>query len=249
MVQFVTALLEHQAAAGNSTARSQLQMMGPKWRLAHREAVFSYLGELNEPPTFTAGRPLDGIGDDPKDICWVELTATGSRPTVPEALFYDDDRQLFLSAFLLRKRDGRCATLFQHERCDYSEYGDDVPLSGELWDCDVASVFCLDGPLPYGPLPRGLMTATVYSGKGCTCPNKPTQWYYDSSEEVRAAYAAFHEAGGCTCELGKRRKLCGLSIEMYDIEFDDDTREDDKQPTMSDLLRKLESPSCADRWA
>ena len=94
------------------------------------------------------------------------------------------------------------------------------------------------------------MTATVYSGSECTCPNKPTlPWSYDGSEEVRAAHAAFREAGGCSCELGKKMKLGGLSIEMYNIEFDDDTREGDEQPTMSDLLRKLESPSCVDRWA
>ena len=150
MVQFITALLEHQAAAGNSTARSPemagvflqhrwLQMMSPEWRLAHREAVFSCLGELN-----------DGIATDPRDICWVELTATGSRPTVPETLFCDDPHQLFLSAYLLRKRDGKCATLFQNELCAWSD--EDVELSGEfaLWDCDIATVFWPEASLSRG---------------------------------------------------------------------------------------------------
>ena len=240
MVQFVTALLKHQAAARNGTPRSQLQMMSKEWRLAHREAVFSYLGELS-----------DGIATEPRDdICWVELTATGSRPTVPETLFCDDPHQLFLSAFLLRKRDGKCATLFQNELCDYVD--DDVELSGDIFGgcvVQVETVFGPDGPLSRGwPGAGGSMTATVYSGSECTCPNKPTlPWsgsWHDGGEEVYAAHAAFRKAGGCSCELGKKIKLGGLSIGMYDIEFDDETREGDEQPTMSDLLRKLESPSC-----
>ena len=65
------------------------------------QAVFSYFGELNEPPTrsCTTGRRLAWHATQPRNICWVELTATGSRPTVPETLFCDDQHQLFLSAF------------------------------------------------------------------------------------------------------------------------------------------------------
>ena len=81
------------------------------------------------------------------------------------------------------------------------------------------------------------MTATVYSGSECTCPNKPTlPWSYDRREEVYAAHAAFRKAGGCSCELGKKMKPCWPFDRDVDIEFDDDTRGGDEQPTMSDLL-------------
>ena len=117
-----------------------------------KQAVFSYFGELNEPPTrsCTTGRRLAWHATEPRNICWVELTATGSRPTVPETLFCDDPHQLFLSAYLLRKRDGKCATLFQNELCAWSD--EDVELSGEfaLWDCDIATVFWPEASLSRG---------------------------------------------------------------------------------------------------
>ena len=96
--------------------------------------MFSYLGELNEPPAFTAGLQLAYLASEPTDIIfgWVELTASGSRPTVPETLFCDEQRQIFLSAYLLRKRDGKCAILFQNE--NYGHGQGDMP--GELWDCN-----------------------------------------------------------------------------------------------------------------
>jgi hypothetical protein len=78
----------------------------PGWRLAHRAAVAAHIIRI-PPPGIPGRRRQNHV------LC--------DGPT--ENIVWDDQHQLFMSAFILRKRDGKCVTLFENETFSHGQSG------------------------------------------------------------------------------------------------------------------------------
>ena len=148
-----------------------------------------------------------------------------------EALTQVDQSQLCLSAFLIRKRDGKCATLFAGETFSAGQW-----LGGEggVYGCTAHTEFNIGNVISH--------EAYVYS-RGCNCQSRSRRDEDPPSPELKDI-----NLFPCSCGAGIAWKVCGLSIGMqkdyYGAEegiqysYDDDPPAD----TVQRLLQKLRLP-------
>jgi hypothetical protein len=202
-----------------------------RWRDRHRQPVYAHIGELQ------ANCPYENQ-DLNISLCWVDLNA--------EKLTHVDQHQLYLSAFLIRKRDGKCATLFTSETyvhgCHYAASGGE--LEG-IYGAHCETEFCtqLDHE-------TASLASHVYS-RQCNCPNRNRRDAQPPSPELKDI-----NLFPCTCGAGNDWKHCGLSICMREDDNDSWDEgyegEEDARPavdTVQKLLHRLEERKCTKRWA
>jgi hypothetical protein len=193
------------------------------WQFRNRQPVFAHVGNLNAHYPFTNDEPGD------KSICWVDLTA--------ETLTHAHQQQLYLSAFLVRKRDGKCVTLFANDQFSHGQSWGHEGVYGSIAD---TVFYC--GPGSVAPL-----ESIVYC-RLCNCLNRSRHHDNPPSGELKDI-ALFP----CSCGAGDDWKACGVSVGVHDAsEWGVGEYEDEDPPavdTVRKLLQRLEGPECTNRWA
>jgi hypothetical protein len=196
------------------------------WRFRNRQPVFAHVGELNANYPYTNSEPGD------KSICWVDLNA--------ETLTHAHQEQLYLSAFLVRKWDGKCATLFANDQFSHGQsWGGYQGVYGS-----TAETVFYCGP-SVAPL-----ESHVYS-RLCNCPNRSRHHDNPPSGELKDI-ALFP----CSCGTGDGWKACGVTVGVQDVSQCPEwglEEDEDEGPSAVDtvrkLLQRLEGPECTNRWA